>query len=172
MAIQKVYESKYYKESRFLLIKAKRKSKKNLISVEELDSIRNNFLSTKKKLIFLSQNLRRASARRNAKLIDIDLDYLYEIGESQNWLCNLTDIPLEFERGGRYSGQCNPNSCTIDRIDSHFGYIEGNIQLLTWRINDLKNKFTQEELIDICRKISLKDQTNKCYNNFIDYIYI
>lgn len=172
MTIQKVYESRYYKESRLNLINAKKQYKKNLISDEELDSFKKELNLTKKRLVFLSQNLRRAASRRKAKHIEINLDYLYEIGLSQKWLCNLTDIPLEFERGGSYTRGCNPNSCTIDRIDNTFGYVKGNIQLLTWRINDFKNKFSQEELIDICRKISLKDQNKKFYKDFYDYIYI
>jgi hypothetical protein len=41
---------------------------------------------------------------------------------------------------------CNPNSCTIDRIDPTQGYHKGNVQLLTHRANTWKSNFTHQEL--------------------------
>ena len=103
----------------------------------------------KRKLVFLSQNLRRAHKRENPYEITIDLDYLYDIGWKQNWKCALSGDDLEFERGGDWIDNTNPKSCTIDRIDSNLGYIPGNIQLLSWRINRLKRDYSQDELLSI-----------------------
>jgi hypothetical protein len=109
------------------------------------------------RLKFLRENLDRAS-RRGAKSqhIDIGLDRLYKIGEEQDWKCALTGQPLEFTRGGTSWGGkwCNPNSCTLDRINSNKGYIKGNIQLVTWKVNCIKQHFNNSEFIDICRQIS------------------
>lgn len=107
----------------------------------------------KHKLVFLSQNLRRAHKRENPYEITVDLDYLFEIGENQNWKCALSGDDLEFERGGDWLDNTNPKSCTIDRIDSDLGYIPGNIQLLSWRINRLKRDYSQDELLSIVSAI-------------------
>lgn len=110
-----------------------------------------------KRLLHLRRNLCRANGRKGAerKPIEVSLDYLYEIGEKQKWRCTLTNTPLEFERGGRmFAGVwSNPNSCTIDRIDSTKGYIEGNIQLLSWKANCTKGGCDQTEYINICREV-------------------
>lgn len=107
----------------------------------------------KRRLVFLSQNLRRAHKRENPYEITVDLDYLYDIGRKQNWKCALSGDDLEFERGGDWIDNTNPKSCTIDRIDSNLGYIPGNIQLLSWRINRLKRDYSQNELLSIVSAI-------------------
>lgn len=110
-----------------------------------------------KRLLHLRRNLCRALGRKGSekKQIDIGLDYLYALGEKQNWRCNLTNTTLEFERGGRmFAGVwSNPNSCTIDRIDSTKGYIEGNVQLLSWKANCTKGGCDQQEYISICQEV-------------------
>jgi len=111
----------------------------------------------RKILTFLAANLRRASNRSNfSQIIEVDLDYVYEIGERQDWLCALTGEDLEFTRGGTYWGGkwCNPKSCTIDRIDSSKGYIEGNIQLVTWEANFHKQNIPNDEFIEFCEAVT------------------
>jgi hypothetical protein len=124
-----------------------------------------DFKLVNKRLVFLRQNLSRADRRKGSekKEIGITLDYLYEIGEKQNWKCALTDVPLEFERGGFWFGGnwSNPRSCTIDRIDSTKGYLRDNVQLLSWRINCTKGGCSQQEYIDICREIVYHDNLRK-----------
>lgn len=108
------------------------------------------------KASFLRANLLRASGRERPQPIEIDIDYLLLIGFKQKWICNLAGTPLEFTRGGQWWQRkwCNPNSCTIDRIDSNKGYIPNNIQLLTWKINSLKQDFPHLEFVEICRIIA------------------
>jgi hypothetical protein len=107
------------------------------------------------KLKLLGENISRAKSRKNGEVVEIDKNYAYVIGEKQGWKCALTGVPLEFERGGQlfHRKWCNPNICVIDRIDSDRGYVEGNIQLLTHRINTFKSAFTEKELYDICELV-------------------
>ena len=42
---------------------------------------------------------------------------------------------------------------SIDRIDPHIGYILGNIQLVTTRVNILKHSLTEDELYWWCKNI-------------------
>ena len=104
------------------------------------------------RLKFLKQNLSRAANRENAWKIDIDVFDCWVLGEKQNWLCAVTNQPLEFTRGGTYFGGqwCNPMSCTIDRVDSSKGYIQGNVHLVTWKYNRFKNDYSDDDLKLLC----------------------
>jgi len=142
MSVQLLKESKYY-------ISAKEKAKW-WIDLEEshqqIDRIK-----------FLRENLERADSRINKKYkVLIDLDYLFELGTKQNWQCALTGSPLSFIRGGTMWGGkwCNPESCTIDRIDSNKDYIKGNVQLVVWRVNCIKRDLSNEEFIKTCKLVA------------------
>lgn len=54
--------------------------------------------------------------------------------------CPALGIPLI--KGGRL----HPNSPTLDRILPPKGYVVGNIAVISWRANKLKNNATPEEL--------------------------
>jgi hypothetical protein len=127
-----------------------------------LDSLSNEYLKfedVKNKLKFLNQNISRAANRGDkSQKINVSLDYLFSLGEKQKWKCAMTGLPLEFTRGGTTWGGfwCNPMSCTIDRIDSRKGYVEGNLQLVIWKINSLKRDIDDQEFIDICKLVAKK----------------
>ena len=162
MKIQRITESKYYKLAKSLIKPEDHRldcvgpdidpdyKEKILKSWDIID-----------KLKFLRGNLTRAANRGEySQIIEVDLDYVYSIGESQDWVCALSGVPLEFTRGGTMWGGkwCNPNSCTIDRIDSSKGYIKGNIQLVTWRINCMKRDLENSEFIEWCTNVAKKHQ--------------
>lgn len=115
----------------------------------------------KQRVKHLRQNLARAANRYNPQYIDITLDEVYEVGESQKWLDVFSGDPLEFTRGGNWglktnngSGACNPFSCSIDRIDQNKGYVKGNIQLVTSLTNFAKGTMTNKEFIAYCKKVA------------------
>ena len=51
-----------------------------------------------------------------------------------------------------------PNSPTLDRIDSSQGYVKGNVWVISYRANTIKNDATIEELELIARGLRKKDQ--------------
>jgi hypothetical protein len=106
---------------------------------------------------FLNENLSRASNRGDySKEVSVNLDYLYDIGEKQNWKCSITGVPLEFTRGGtNWGGKwCNPNSCTIDRINNEKDYVKANVQLVIWKANYLRKELPIKEFIKLCKQIT------------------
>ena len=45
------------------------------------------------------------------------------------------------------------DEASLDRIDSSKGYIEGNVQWVTYQANVSKHTMTMEELYEFCRKV-------------------
>jgi len=43
-------------------------------------------------------------------------------------------------------GKAKDNSPTLDRLDSAVGYVPGNVRVISWRANRLKNNATAEDL--------------------------
>jgi hypothetical protein len=158
--IQTVYKSKIYNEFKELRGECKTQlmrrdpTKKEIADWEWKEE---NFQDVKNILAFLRANLIRASNRGDkSQRIEVDLDYVYQVGSSQDFFCALSGQELEFTRGGQYwlGKWCNPNSCTIDRIDSSKGYVKGNIQLITWKANCLKQHLDNDEFIEFCKDVA------------------
>lgn len=56
-------------------------------------------------------------------------------------VCPLLGIPIYFS-----SKSFSPNNPSIDRIDSTKGYVRGNVWIISWRANMIKNNASIEEL--------------------------
>jgi hypothetical protein len=161
--IQTVFQSKYYQEFKALRGLPQSKffaSYRTKKEEKEYWERSNDFEEVYKILVHLRANLIRAATRKgkNVQPVEVDLDYLYEVGSSQDFFCALTGNELEFTRGGSHwlGKWCNPQSCTIDRIDSSKGYVEGNIQLITWKANCLKQHLNNEEFIEFCKDVAFE----------------
>jgi hypothetical protein len=95
----------------------------------------------KKRTPFEKERLRMLnSARRRAreKGLDLNIDITDILIPEK---CPLLDIPLQFN-----SVKCRDNSPTIDRIDCKLGYVKGNVQIISFKANTIKNNATVEEL--------------------------
>ena len=62
--------------------------------------------------------------------------------------CPLLGIELSYKN---YTGNAPNNYATLDKIDPTKGYIPGNVQILSYRANTLKNSATLEELKTIVK---------------------
>jgi len=80
------------------------------------------------------------------KEFDIDVDYLKQIDTTD--ICPILGIPMQWN-AGLGNGKRNQNAKSLDRIDSSRGYIKGNVQIISWKANDLKSNATLEELIKL-----------------------
>tara|TARA_S200002703_G_scaffold111773_1_gene97387 strand:- start:1099 stop:1584 length:486 start_codon:yes stop_codon:yes gene_type:complete len=78
----------------------------------------------------------------------VSFDYLADLLIEQDFKCALSDAPLDAMEVS--------NNCSLDRIDSSKGYIEGNVQWVTSMINMCKQSYTQEDFIVMCKAVADK----------------
>lgn len=71
----------------------------------------------------------------------INPTYMNQIFIEQNGKCALSGEQLSID------------NVSIDRIDSRYGYILGNIQLVTKQVNISKHTLNNEEFLQLCRNI-------------------
>ena len=77
----------------------------------------------------------------------ITKEYAWSLYEKQNGKCFYTQLPINLNTRN-YS-----MTASIDRIDSNKGYIEDNIVWVHKDINIMKNKFSKEYFLMLCKKI-------------------
>lgn len=83
---------------------------------------------------------------------DVTPEYLYSLLEKQDFKCALTgDTLLPEDNSLDHERKDLPLS--LDRIDSSKGYIKGNLQWVTKRVNLMKGEMTMAELLETCSKI-------------------
>ena len=64
-----------------------------------------------------------------------------EIGDIQwNLVCPILGLELDY-----FTEVRTENSPSFDRIDPSKGYVKGNVQIVSWRANRIKNDGTAEE---------------------------
>lgn len=98
---------------------------------------------------FISGALNHAAKRKQHLGFDIDLVYLLQIYEQQNGRCALTGVEMTYSAG---QGRVTTN-ISIDRINSGFGYVRGNVQLVCDIANRMKQDLSSDELKVWCHRI-------------------
>jgi len=102
-------------------------------------------------LVMTVKMVRNARERAKEKNVpfDIDLDYIRSIvGENAERAshCPVLGTLLDWSvLRGKGSGGI-PNSPSLDRIDPSKGYVKGNVWVISYRANTIKNDATHEEL--------------------------
>lgn len=116
--------------------------------------------------------------RKKRLSVEVDLEYLINLLKQTEAKCEITKIP--FPICSDYKNEKTISKCFFpspDRIDSNYGYIKGNIQIVCQAINIGKNKSTQEQYmefvnemfkantgVELDRKIHIKDKTKQSKN--------
>lgn len=87
------------------------------------------------------QHHRLQLKKRNSKAAGVEFDL--EWGDLE-WpdTCPVLGIPIDYFCPG---GKRNENSASFDRIDSTLGYVKGNVRIMSWRANRIKNDGTADE---------------------------
>lgn len=82
------------------------------------------------------------AAKQRARIAGIEFTVMASDFETLPAHCPIFGFELKY--GGR--GTRAHNSASLDRINSSMGYVPGNVQIISWRANDLKRDATLEEL--------------------------
>ena len=82
---------------------------------------------------------------------DVTPEYLYDLLELQDFKCALTGDNL-LPEDGSLDHVRKDLPLSLDRIDSSKGYIRGNLQWVTKRVNWMKGDMSTEELFEMCNK--------------------
>lgn len=98
-------------------------------------------LKTKEELLFtrVKQSAKERKLEFNLTLEDIIIPEY----------CPLLNIKLTFE----FTLETKDSYYTLDRIDSSLGYIKGNVQVVSFKANTMKNNATEAELITFAKSI-------------------
>lgn len=84
---------------------------------------------------------------------NLTIEYLWDLFLQQNRTCALSGIPIGFAR--RYANtRAEPQTASLDRIDSGAGYVVGNVQWVHKDVNRMKSVFTQDRYLEICRMVA------------------
>ena len=90
------------------------------------------------------------SAKRRSKLYNLPFN-LTEADIIIPSHCPVLGIPIFISWAHSHIQRNSPNAPSLDRIDNSLGYIKGNVQIISWRANNLKKNATSEELFAVAR---------------------
>ena len=79
--------------------------------------------------------------------VDIDLEYLKELYDSQAGKCAISGIEMTYD-------SYTSNNISPDRIDTRIGYVKGNIHLVCNIINIMKWDFGLNDFLQMCKVVS------------------
>ena len=104
--------------------------------------------------------IRNGAVRRNIEF-NISIEYIYNIFIHQDGKCALSGATIILDRSSsnRQKGAVI-QTASLDRIDSSKGYIEGNVQWVHKDLNMMKQSFSQEYFIELCKKVT-EHENNK-----------
>lgn len=89
-----------------------------------------------------------SNAEKRGFKVDITINDLDELLKKQNFKCSLSKIDLIF------SGTSLLHTASLDRIDSSKPYTKDNIQWVHKEVQIMKNKYSQEHFVEMCKKIA------------------
>jgi hypothetical protein len=92
----------------------------------------------------------REAKKRNLEF-DITIEYAWDLFVKQGKRCSISGQPIHFAITNKSKQRA---TASLDRIDPSKGYIEGNVQWLHKKVNQMKWDLQQKEFIDMCRLIT------------------
>ena len=78
----------------------------------------------------------------------VSFEYLADLLIEQDFECVLSGESLDAMELS--------NNASLDRIDSSMGYIEGNVQWVTAEVNMMKQSYSQDRFIEVCKAVADK----------------
>ncbi len=79
---------------------------------------------------------------------ELTIEYIWELYVEQDNRCSLSDIAIGWSEIGQR------HTISIDRIDSSKGYLKDNVQLVQKDINMMKQAYSQDYFIQLCKEVA------------------
>jgi hypothetical protein len=110
----------------------------------------NNFKGKYKFIPYTWFNMKQKSGISRGYAWDLTIEYIWNMYEEQEGVCSLSGIPIGWAKKGLTA------TASIDRIDNLEGYLVGNVQLVHKDINFMKQQYSQEYFINMCKAVANK----------------
>lgn len=104
----------------------------------------------------------KSIALRRGIPFKLNAETLEEIRIKQSNKCALSGIPLSFPQTHKDAENKMSYNASLDRINSHRGYVVGNVQWVTKNVNMMKQKHTNEEFVRLCNEIVNFNKEKTC----------
>lgn len=102
------------------------------------------------------QQIMLSNARARSRMLgipfDLTVEYLQLLIEEAGPTCPVLGIP--YTTGIGAGGKALPGSRSLDRIEPSDGYTQGNVQVISWRANNLKSDGTPQELMMVANYVN------------------
>ena len=85
--------------------------------------------------------------------LEIDIQFIWDLFLKQNRKCALSGIELTFPKNNN-NEEKKKSTASLDRIDSKKGYIKDNVQWVHKDVNRMKNIYSQDYFVKMCKAIS------------------
>jgi hypothetical protein len=95
------------------------------------------------------------NAKRRKWPFELTIEDGWMLYEKQNRKCALSGQLIYFDSDTR----SNDGRASLDRIDSSKGYVMGNVQWVHRDINYMKQKYSQEHFVNLCKQVAENFQT-------------
>ena len=103
---------------------------------------------------YFTRHIRKSARERSkgGKTIEITIDeeHLHHLFEKQGGKCAYSGMDITLPK----KWDDKDYNASVDRIDSGKGYVEGNVQFVHRHINIMKNIYSNDYFIDLCKKVA------------------
>ena len=82
---------------------------------------------------------------------DITIEDVWRKFIEQSGCCVLTGLPIKLPEDSKKN---YTHTASLDRIDSNLGYISGNIQFVLKDINIIKQTYSNDRFIELCKMVA------------------
>lgn len=94
----------------------------------------------------------KTNARVRDMRFDVNIKYLWDLFKKQKACCAISGLPIHISTLRRKEIK-QQNTASLDRINSKYGYIKSNVQWVHKDVNLMKNHFSENYFIKICKAI-------------------
>lgn len=116
-----------------------------------------------------------SSLKRGAKarglVFDVSINYGWDLFLEQNRMCKISGEPLKFVTSYRKQDYAQ-QTASLDRIDSNYGYIKGNLCWLHKTVNKMKSNLKNDLFIEWCTKCSIGKKTTPIIRPTFDEYFL